>query len=275
VLSTPESFLPIHCRQVEILDDETGEVTLVWRPIFNPSAPRFIHIDAGLTTDPMGFVMGHQNGWSKVDRFDERMEKVGIMTAPNIFIDAALRILPEHGGQVNFGVVLSLIRRLTRFGYIIGEVTMDSFQHVALSQPLIEEGYDAQVISVDKTMDAYDFVDKAFREKRLSIYASKPFIEEVTQLERVVTGRVFQGRPVVKVDHRPGEKKDVSDGVAGVTWRIELAATKRVPYHPQPIAQDKVQARVEQARAELTVQEAFERGDYESLAEMGVGTRYV
>jgi hypothetical protein len=80
---------------------------------------------------------------------------------------------------------------------------------------------------------------------------------------------------LVKVDHRPGEKKDVSDGVAGVTWRVELAATTRVPVHPQPIAQEKMPAMLEKARAELSIQDAFERGDYESIAEMGIGTRYV
>jgi hypothetical protein len=275
VLTTPELFLPIHCRQVEIRDEETGEVSLVWRPIFNPSIPRFIHVDAGLTTDPMGFVMGHQNGWTRVDRFDEEQDKVSTTLAPRIFIDAALRILPEPAGQVNFGVVLALIRRIARHGYLIGKVTMDSFQHVALSQPLAEAGFDVEIVSVDKTMDAYDFVDKAFREKRLSIYPSKPFIEEVTQLERVVTGRVHQGRPVVKVDHRPGEKKDVSDGIAGVTWQVELAATTRVPFQPQAIAQQRADARREQIQAELTAQDAFERGDYETMAEMGLGTRYV
>lgn len=275
VLSSPEAFLPIHCRQVEIADEDTGEVTRAWRPIFNPSVTRFIHVDAGLTTDPTGFVMGHQNGWTMVERFDATQEKVSAILSPKIFIDAMLRILPEPGGQVNFGVVLALIRRIARHGYLIGKVTMDSFQHVALSQPLKEEGYEVEIVSVDKTMDAYDFVDKAFREKRLSVYLNKPFIEEVTQLERVVTGKVYQGRPVVKVDHRPGERKDVSDGVAGVTWQVELAATNRIPIQPHPIASDKADAMREKIRAELTVQDAFDRGDYESLAEMGIGTRYV
>jgi len=167
--------------------------------------------------------------------------------------------------------VRALIRRLTSFGFVIEEVTMDSFQHVALSQPLAEEGYYTEVISVDKTMDAYDFTEKAFREGRLSVYDYPVFVTEVTQLERIVTGRILHGRPVVKVDHRPGEKKDVSDAVAAVTWRIELAATQQLPLQPQAMQRANVNPEVEKVKQEVLERTAFERGDFESMQEMRSG----
>jgi len=268
-LTGGEDFIPSICRQVEV------EGELKWRPIVNPNAPRRIHLDAGLTTDPFGFAMGHQAGWVKVARFNEAESLVGVQCveeiAPLIFIDAMLRIVPEPGGQVSFGAVRALIRRLTSFGFVIEEVTMDSFQHVALSQPLAEEGYYTEVISVDKTMDAYDFTEKAFREGRLSVYDYPVFVTEVTQLERIVTGRIIHGRPVVKVDHRPGEKKDVSDAVAAVTWRIELAATQQLPLQPQAMQRANVNPEVEKVKQEVLERTAFERGDYESMQEMRSG----
>lgn len=267
-LTGGEDFIPSICHQVEI------EGELKWRPIVNPNATRRIHLDAGLTTDPFGFAMGHQADWVQVQRFDEKHEKLNLEIAPLIFIDAMLRIVPEPGGQVSFGAVRALIRRLSSFGFVIGDVTMDSFQHVALSQPLAEEGYCVEVISVDKTMDAYDFTEKAFREGRISVYDYPVFVTEVTQLERIVTGRVLHGRPVVKVDHRPGEKKDVSDAVAAVTWRIELAASQKLPLQPQAMQRANVNPEIEKVKQEVLERTAFERGDYESMQEMGAGREF-
>lgn len=262
-----DDFLPIICRQVEI----DGE--LAWRPIVNPNAPRYVHLDAGLTTDPMGFAMSHQAGWVEVERYSEEDEGFKPEIAPLVFVDAALRIVPEPGRQISFGAARNLVRRLRSHGFLIAKVTMDSFQHVAIDQPLAEEGFEVEVVSVDKTMDAYDFVEKAFAEGRISIYDNAVYIGELSVLERVVTGKVRDGRAVVKVDHRPGETKDVSDAVAGTVWQVELAATQRVPVAPQPVASKKPDARKEAAESDASIRGAFERGDYEAMFEAGLGER--
>lgn len=263
----PDSgFLPVICHQT-LVDGE-----LRWRPVVNPSAPRFIHLDAGLTTDPMGITMLHQAGWVEVERYSEEVKGYCPEIAPLIFVDFMLRVLPEPGRKISFGAARNLVRDLRNtYGFIIQRVTMDSFQHVALDQPLTEDGFEAEVVSVDKTMDAYDFVEKAFAEDRISVYENPVFIAELSQLERVVTNKVRDGRVVVKVDHRPGERKDVCDSLAGSLWQLELAATKRAPAQPAAVERAKVEARKEQAKLDVVVQSAFERGDFEQMQEMGVG----
>lgn len=266
-LLSGDDFVPSICRQVEV------DGVMEWRPIVDPNAPRYVHLDAGLTTDPMGFAMSHQAGWTEVERYSEDDNIMKPEIAPLIYVDAMLRIVPEPGRQISFGAARNLIRRLRSYGFLIAKVTMDSFQHVALDQPLIEEGFEAEVVSVDKTMDAYDFVEKAFAEGRISFYDYLVFVGELSLLERVVTKKVKDGRVVVKVDHRPGERKDVCDAVAGTVWQIELAATQRVPMQLQPVASKKPEARVEQARADRSMRDAFERGDYEAMCEAGLGER--
>lgn len=266
-LLSGDDFIPSICHQVEI----DGE--LVWRPIINPNAPRYIHLDAGLTTDPMGFAMSHQAGWTEVERYSEDDNAMKPEVAPLVYVDAMLRIVPEPGRQISFGAARNLIRRLRSYGFLIAKVTMDSWQHVALDQPLIEEGFEAEVVSVDKTMDAYDFVEKAFAEGRISFYDYLVFVGELSLLERVVTKKVKDGRVVVKVDHRPGERKDVCDAVAGTVWQIELAATQHAPMQLQPVASKKPEVRIEQAQADRSMRDAFERGDFEAMCEAGLGER--
>ena len=246
----------------------------VSRPIMNPHTVRYIHIDAGLTTDPMGIAMGHQAGWKRVIRYDHQGQPADD-TAPFIWIDFMLRVVPEvETGQINFAHVRRLVHSLSGAGFLIGKITMDSYQHVALSQPFTESGYETEIVSVDKTTDPYDFKLKAYQEGRISFYNYEPYLEEVSQLEVIASDNIRNGKRDVKIDHRPGEKKDVSDAVAAVCWQIEQNATRRIACAPEAVQHIQVDAAVEQFNRQRSLFDAFEKGDFESMMAMRVDDMY-
>jgi hypothetical protein len=255
-------FTSCFCEQIELEKD-----VKTWRPAKNPNTARFCRIDAGLTNDRMGFAMGHQAGWKKVLRFDLQGTPVEEV-APIIWIDLMLRIKPTAKGEVEFGLARKLIHTLSKCGFLIQKVTMDQYQHVALDQPLRESGYETEVTSVDKKMDAYDCLKMELQERRFSFYEYSPFIEEITQLERIVSGGGRNGEPNIKIDHRPNGSKDVADAVAGVCWEIELAAKRDFTQPPVLMQREQPKIIIEVAKEAANFNDAFDRGDFEAMMNM-------
>ena len=178
------------------------------RPIINPRAPRHIHIDPSLSGDATGFAMVHISEWKYVQRKDDD-GGVYAERAPVYYVDVALRIVPPIGDEIIQGDVRKLVYALSRRGYMITSVTLDSWgngSHDAI-QKLNQKGFNSQVISVDKTMVPYELLKDALYEDRVRMYRYDPLIKELRELERDWVKK--------KVDHPNGGSKDVSDAVAG------------------------------------------------------------
>lgn len=187
------------------------------RPIINPRASRHIHIDPSLSGDATGFCMGHVSEWKTVTRKDDD-RSLYTEKAPVIFIDLMLRIVPPIGDEIVLGDVRKLVYSLSRHGYTITSVTMDSWgngSHDAV-QKLNQKGYNASILSVDKTMGPYEILKEALYEDRVNLYPYPWALKELRELERDWVKK--------KVDHPAGGSKDVADAIAGVVDTLSEAS---------------------------------------------------
>jgi hypothetical protein len=273
-------------RQVEtgnmVRNEATGgeEAEVVWEPIVNPAEPRYFGIDAGLTGDPCGLAIAHRCGWRRVVRFGDDNEPAEEV-APVVWVDMVLRIVPPPDGQIPFAGIRGVIYTLERYGFGFAKGTFDSFQRVALEQPFREHGLDVEVVSVDRTPDAYNALLLAHMEGRISVYEYPPLHGglgadppggELAGLERVVPGTTSGGRPIEKIDHPPNGSKDVSDALAQAVHQVELASAgvsrageaRRV----EQVEKRRVSGIAEVHEREHKRQSAFERGDFEAMHEI-------
>jgi len=238
----------------------------IWRPHVSAGVPRFAGCDAGLSGDAFGFAVGHRVGWKKVLRLQEA-EPVEVY-APVTWIDLMLRIIPPPDGQIPFAYACGLIYHLARIGFGFAKVTCDSYQHVALTQPLEDHGYDTEVVSMDRTPDAYNLLHLAYREGRVSTYSFGPLEEELSRLERVVTNRTLHGVPLEKIDHPPNFSKDISDAVAQVVMQVETESESFLTEDmrkAEAIEGRERRPMVEAHKREHTKAEAFADGDFVRL----------
>ena len=186
----------------------------VWKPKVNPGAPRFAHIDIGLTEDGLGLALGHPAGTVRNERVNEDGTTSEIPN-PVIIMDLMLRIVPPPGSEIDLGKVRSFLVYLSKLFNIV-KITFDRFQSADSIQILKKLGFDTGHLSVDKDDEAYVTLRGALFDRRLIYYEYAPFIDEVLDLERDSKER--------KVDHpvrssKGGRgSKDVSDAVAGVVW---------------------------------------------------------
>jgi hypothetical protein len=218
-------------RSVAEADLGLGHLTTTHRPLVNPHAPRHIHIDPSLTGDATGFCMGHVAGFKSVVRRDEEGFKHQ-ERAPIIYIDLVLRIVPPIGDEIMMGDVRRFVYQLSKHGYLITLVTMDSWQSAEAIQKLNSKGFKAEVLSVDKTTEPYEYLKSALYEDRLNLYEYPTLTKELRELQH--------DRIKKKVDHPPRGSKDISDAVAGVCHTL-IERSSNLPISmlvSEPVPQD-------------------------------------
>lgn len=198
-----------------------GPSATISRPIINPQAPRHVHIDPALTNDALGFCMAHISHWKDVVRRSDQgqyMER-----APVYVVDLVLQVVPPPGDEIILGDIRRIIYELHAHGYMITHVSIDSFQSRDTLQQLQQKGYNAEMVSVDTSMEPYEALKTALYEDRISCYEYPVLIKELQQLERDARRR--------KVDHPPKGSKDCADALAGVCYTLLRDRTHR----PLPI----------------------------------------
>lgn len=176
--------------------------------------PMCIHLDMSKTGDMTGIagtcISGkkfNQDGTPGKDLFFSLMFSVSIK-APK-------------GRQISFEKNRNFIRWLRDQGFNILKVTADQFQSSDLLQILEAEGFNTDLLSVDRVNSEqvclpYQSFKNALYEHRFDLYNSKRLIDEITDLERNGTNG--------KIDHPPNGHKDVSDAACGSMYDcIEFA----------------------------------------------------
>ncbi|MEA3401157.1 MAG: hypothetical protein U9R79_07945 [Armatimonadota bacterium] len=156
--------------------------------------PRFVHVDLGLSRDACGIAMAHC----------EPCPEGG--DGPVVIVDLMRRIEPPEGGELQFAGVRELILTLADRGFRIEQVSFDGYESADSRQILKRRGLKVKLVSVDRSVEAYETLKELLNEGRLRWYRYEPVLQECKGLELV------QGR---KVDHRQGGSKDVADAVAG------------------------------------------------------------
>jgi hypothetical protein len=251
-------------QMVSLQSDLTGlEVETFQRPIVSPHAPRHIHIDPSLSGDATGFCMGHISEWVNVTRKDPDGTPY-TERAPVYFIDLVLRIVPPIGDEIVLGDVRQLVYQLSKRGYMITSVTMDSWgngSHDAV-QKLNQKGFNASILSVDKTMGPYELLKEALYEDRVNLYPYPLLLKELRELERDWIKR--------KVDHPAGGSKDLADAVAGVVSTLTDASSSiPIPFVRSPAVYEGDAWLQEQQQRAMAEANSFGSGDDEGAETFG------
>ncbi len=160
---------------------------------------RYIHIDLGWKKDACGFAMVCPDGIDETGGENKLKVKVELM----------LQIKPPEGGEVRFSNVRQIIYSLEQRGFNIAKVSFDGWQSADSLMILQDHGFEAEIISVDRTLEPYDTLKELLHTGRLDFYDFEPFKREYVGLE------LIKGK---KVDHNPLGSKDVTDAVAGACY---------------------------------------------------------
>jgi hypothetical protein len=206
-------------RQVETR--EGAQIIREWQPLYYPGYARHVHIDPSLNNDSTGIAVGCVTGFKNVMRRDPETKEQYVERAPDIWVDFMLRVNPPIGGEIDYGLVRSLVYQMQAKGFSIGMVTMDQFNSAESLQKFSKKGLTVERISVDKPMDAYELLKNALYEGRLSFYNYQPLLEELGWIQKDSVRN--------KVDHPMGKSKDVADALAGIVFSLTTM------YHGNPM----------------------------------------
>ena len=174
------------------------------------SKPLCVHLDMSISGDMTG-IAGVWIKGKKPSQDKDKQEK-------DLFFELAFSVSVKapKGRQVSFEKNRNFIRWLRETGFSIKEVTTDSFQSYDLRQQLEAEGFNVDMLSVDRVEPnshvcrPYQFFKNVIYEQRVDMYESQTMIEEIINLERNInTG---------KVDHPEGFRKDVTDAFCGAMF---------------------------------------------------------
>lgn len=168
--------------------------------------PLCVHLDMSISGDMTGIAGTWIKG--KKPSTDKNNQ------SKDLFFELAfsVSIKAPKGYQISFEKNRNFIRWLREVGFNVKEVTTDSFQSYDLRQQLQAEGFNVDMLSVDRVntshiCEPYQFFKNVIYEQRVDMYESKTMIEEIVNLERNInTG---------KVDHPEGFRKDVTDAFVG------------------------------------------------------------
>lgn len=205
-------------------DDDTEIRDYIDIPYFNRyldiigrHQPRAIHIDIGVTGDALGIAMGFTEG--KREIIEVNLEGEQITREKELYrMDFQIRITNLEGKELPLHKIITFIVWLRKLGVNIRMCSTDGYQSTMLRQLLRKRGFDTDLVSVDKTDDAYIYLKDAHMDKRILFYSDDVYLLELFDLLH------FSKKQ--KVDHpRKNAKggkgsKDVADAVCGVIYDL-------------------------------------------------------
>lgn len=177
-------------------------------PIEVRQMPQFIHIDGSLSGDKTGISDVGVSGLRNLKIYDGSNEdSVQELTYKHIFTGA---IQAPRGSEISLEKTRQFIYYLKASGFNIKGISIDGFQSADTKQMLASQGYDVDLISLDKSPDGYIHLRSAMNDGRIALIQIELLEKELIQLQRdVQTG---------KLDHPPDGSKDCSDSLAGAFY---------------------------------------------------------
>ena len=174
--------------------------------------PGFIHVDASLTGDKSGISYVAASGVKELKVYNGADESITTeMTYKHVF---TVYIKAPVGSEISFEKTRKFIYFLRSQGFNIVGVSLDGFQSADTKQILISQGYDASIISLDRTPEGYLTLRSAMNDMRIGLIQIDLLETELIQLQRDVhTG---------KLDHPSDGSKDGSDSLAGALFNATL-----------------------------------------------------
>lgn len=183
-------------------------------------APRYIHIDVGLTKDRLGiascYVAGHvtRKHTSMLDN------KEHITREPVFVYDWLICVEAKPGQEIPFHKVKEFLFLLrSQFAFPIAHVSLDGYQSRNLRQDLELAGFKATIESVDRTRDPYDQFKMALLAGRLSLPKNGVLEKELKNIMDL--GHKID-HPMENPDGSRGSK-DLADACCGAAWNAYQA----------------------------------------------------
>ena len=152
-----------------------------------------VHIDLSKNRDSCGIAIGHR-------------------VKDDLIFDGLCNIDPPQGeGEIQFYEIRNRIYNLKDHGFRIRKITMDGWQSVDSIQEFKRKGYEADTLSIDRTLEPYDTFKGLVYERRATGPVHEKAKSEMARLE------FLQGK---KVDHAPNWSKDIADCLAGISYNL-------------------------------------------------------
>jgi hypothetical protein len=202
-------------------------------PKIHPAAPRFAHIDLGVSNDNCGLCVCHIGGMEETERLSDDPNSVKVVkeSVPVIYIDLVLKIIPPLEGEVQIEDVRNVLYDLRdKVGFNFLKITYDQWQSKESQQTLARRfGEDVVAhLSVAKSADAYIVLKETIYEGRLHCYAYPPLVKELQGLVYDPKGN--------KINHLPNAHDDVSQALAGAVFNAvtnsDYAIRDRIVHAP-------------------------------------------
>ena len=151
--------------------------------------PQFIHIDASLTGDKTGISSVGCSGLKETVQYSGAQEIYSQeLTYKHIF---SVDIQAPQGTEISFEKTRQFIYFLKASGFNIRAVSLDGFQSADMKQMLLAQGYDASIVSLDKTPQGYLALRSAMNDGRIGLIQIDLLETELIQLQRdVQTGKI-------------------------------------------------------------------------------------
>ena len=153
------------------------------------SMPQYIHIDGSLTGDKTGISSVGASGLktTKIYNGAEEVES-SEMTYKHIF---SVDIQAPQGTEISFEKTRQFIYYLRSIGFNIQGISLDGYQSADMKQMLITQGYDAVILSLDKSPDGYLALRSAMNDGRIGLIHIDLLERELIQLQRdLKTGKI-------------------------------------------------------------------------------------
>lgn len=154
--------------------------------------PMYIHLDCSLTGDRTGIsgvgVMGLREDMCYVDG---EVIPVQEMVYAHVF---SIGIQCPAGAEISFEKSRRFIYYLKyNLGWNIKGISLDGYQSADSKQQFIQAGFDARIVSLDRTPDGYMYLKASINERRISMLELEELDNEIINLE--------QNNQTGKVDH--------------------------------------------------------------------------
>ena len=151
--------------------------------------PQFIHIDASLTGDKTGISSVGVSGLKETMQYNGAQEILSQeLKYKHIF---SVDIKAPNGSEISFEKTRQFIYFLKASGFNIRGISLDGFQSADTKQMLLAQGYNAEIISLDKTPQGYLALRSAMNDGRIGLIQIDLLETELIQLQRDVrTGKI-------------------------------------------------------------------------------------
>ena len=145
--------------------------------------------------------------WSRLNR--------DIQNEFAVAFDGGKNVVAPPNGEILVSTVRGVLYELHKLGMEFGKISYDSWGSHESIQILQREGYEAELLSVDTTIQPYATLKEAIYDGRLLSYYVPKLEEELLGLQYDAKGN--------KIDHRPNGSKDLTDALAGAVYHCSQA----------------------------------------------------